>query len=140
MKHAILFLFFLRISVCVKAQIIIGKVLDARTHEPLPYASVSIKNTSIGTLTREDGSFEIKVTNKDIELIFSSIGYFPKVLKSKNTKEVYLDEKDNSLNEVVVFSINPANRIIESAVRNKPFNDPEQLPSFQYEVYHKSIV
>ena len=140
MKKTLLFLYFLCFSVCIQAQIITGKVVDARTHDPLPFVSVSIKNTTKGTLTKEDGSFEITVQNKDTELIFSSIGYFPKVLKARSTKEVYLEEKDNSLNEVVVFSINPANQIIESAVRNKPINDPEQKPSFRYEVYHKSIV
>jgi Family of unknown function (DUF5686)/CarboxypepD_reg-like domain len=140
MKQALLFLYFISFSVCVQAQIITGRVMDARTHEALPFVSISIKNTTKGTLSKEDGSFEIDVPNKDTELIFSSIGYFSKVLKARNSKDVYLEEKESSLNEVVVFSINPANRIIESAVRNKVFNDPEKHTSFRYEVYHKSIV
>ncbi|MCU0470971.1 MAG: DUF5686 and carboxypeptidase regulatory-like domain-containing protein, partial [Arcicella sp.] len=140
MKQALLFLYCLIFSIGTDAQIITGKVMNATTHEPLPFASVSIKNTTKGTLTKEDGSFTITVQGKDTELIFSSMGYISKVLKSRDVGEVYLEEKSNSLKEVVIFSVNPANRIIELAVQNKPLNDPEQRPSFRYEVYHKSIV
>jgi hypothetical protein len=140
MKHFILPLLFFGISLGLKAQIISGQIFDARSKEPLPFVSVTIKNTTKGTSSREDGSFSITVPSRDTELIFSSLGYFPKVLKASKVGEVYLEEKDNQLNEITVHYINPAHRIIDAAIKNKPFNDPEQLPSFRYEVYHKSIV
>jgi hypothetical protein len=140
MKHFILPLLFFGISLGLKAQVISGQIFDARSKEPLPFVSVTIKNTTKGTSSREDGSFSITVPNRDTELIFSSLGYFPKVLKASKVGEVYLEEKDNQLNEITVHYINPAHRIIDAAIQNKPFNDPEQFPSFRYEVYHKSIV
>jgi Family of unknown function (DUF5686)/CarboxypepD_reg-like domain len=140
MKHFILPLLFFGISLGLKAQVISGQIFDARSKEPLPFVSVTIKNTTKGTSSREDGSFSITVPSRDTELIFSSLGYFPKVLKASKVGEVYLEEKDNQLNEITVHYINPAHRIIDAAIRNKPFNDPEQFPSFRYEVYHKSIV
>ena len=140
MKKFILLFIFLCTSIALQAQIITGQVYDARTKEPLPFVSISIKNTTKGIISKEDGSYSISVNNKDTELIFSSIGYFPKVIKASKASEVYLDEKENQLTGVTVHYINPAHRIIESAIKNKPFNDPENYPSFRYEVYHKSIV
>ncbi len=140
MKHYILLLLLFGISLGLKAQVISGQIFDARSKEPLPFVSVTIKNTTKGTSSREDGSFSINVPSRDTELIFSSLGYFPKVLKASKVSEVYLEEKDNQLSEITVHYINPAHRIIDAAIKNKPLNDPEQLPSFRYEVYHKSIV
>jgi Family of unknown function (DUF5686)/CarboxypepD_reg-like domain len=140
MKKLILLFILLNFSIGLKAQIISGQVFDARTREPLPFVSISIKNTTKGILSKEDGSFSINVQNKDTELIFSSIGYFSKVIKASKANIIYLDEKENQLTGVTVHYINPAHRIIESAIKNKPSNDPENYPSFKYEVYHKSIV
>jgi hypothetical protein len=140
MKQLILLFILFHISVSLQAQVISGQVFDARTKEPLPFVSISIKNTTKGILSKEDGSFSINVPYKDTELIFSSIGYFPKVLKASKASEVYLDEKENQLTGVTVHYINPAHRIIDAAIKNKPLNDPENYPSFKYEVYHKSIV
>lgn len=140
MKKLILLFILLQISIGIQSQVISGQVFDARTKEPLPFVSIFIKNTTKGILSKEDGSFSITVNNQDTELIFSSIGYFPKVMKASKASEVYLDEKENQLSGVTVHYINPAHRIIESAIKNKSFNDPENYPSFKYEVYHKSIV
>lgn len=140
MKKLILLFILLQISIGIQSQVISGQVFDARTKEPLPFVSIFIKNTTKGILSKEDGSFSITVNNQDTELIFSSIGYFPKVMKVSKASEVYLDEKENQLSGVTVHYINPAHRIIESAIKNKSFNDPENYPSFKYEVYHKSIV
>lgn len=140
MKKCILFILLLNVSVSLKAQIISGQVFDARTKELLPFVSITIKNTTKGVLSKEDGSFSLSVPNKDVELIFSSIGYFPKVLKASKANVVYLDEKENQLSGVTVYFINPAHRIIDAAIKNKSRNDPEQYSSFRYEVYHKSIV
>lgn len=140
MKQFILLFILSNISIGIQSQVISGQVFDARTKEPLPFVSISIKNTTKGILSNEDGSFTISVNNKDTELIFSSVGYFPKVIKASKVNIIYLDEKENQLTGVTVHYINPAHRIIDAAIKNKPFNDPENYPSFKYEVYHKSIV
>jgi len=53
-----------------------GQVLDLQTKQPLPYASVSIKGTSRGTTTNEQGFFSIpNLCLQEYDLVFSFIGY-----------------------------------------------------------------
>ncbi len=51
-----------------------GKVTDAATGEPVPFASVHAKGTMTGTNTDVDGQYSITVS-KNAVLVFSSIGY-----------------------------------------------------------------
>jgi len=56
--------------------VIIGRVLDSQTQEPLPFANVFINHTTIGTVTDEKGFF--KLTQLPLgfsEVIFSFVGY-----------------------------------------------------------------
>lgn len=56
--------------------IVKGRVFDASTGETLPYASVQIKNTSIGVSANEEGYFKIsQLCIEEFDLIISSIGY-----------------------------------------------------------------
>ena len=69
-----LVLFFLFSFQLVSAQItVLGHVSD-ETGEPLAGASVSVKNSFIGTTTDSEGSFIIKNINSDAVLVFSFIG------------------------------------------------------------------
>jgi hypothetical protein len=122
-------------------QVVSGRVLDARTRTPLPFVAVAIKNSQKGTTTNEEGYFNLALPSQKAEILISNIGYQSQTLNACCVpNEILLEEKTNNLNEVVVRFINPAQRIIDGAIRNKRLNDPEQIPSFSYEVYHKSIV
>ena len=59
MVKGVLTLFlFLTISIPLSAQYILqGVVTDSLTKEPLPYASVRLKDTTEGTTTGSDGRF-----------------------------------------------------------------------------------
>jgi hypothetical protein len=97
MKQFILLFILIHISISLQAQVITGQVYDARTKEPLPFVSISIKNTTKGILSKENGSFSISINNRDTELIFSSIGYFPKVIKASKVSVIYwMKKKINS--------------------------------------------
>jgi hypothetical protein len=102
--------------------------------------SISIKNTAKGTMAKEDGTFSLSVSNTETELLFSAIGFFPQTVKAHSSEVVLLLEKDNQLGEIKVYWKNPAHRIVEAAIRNRIFNDPENLFSFRYEAYHKSTI
>ena len=55
---------------------IVGKVIDQTTKQPLAYANVVLKETTIGTVTGEDGAFEIlDLCEKEYDLEISYIGY-----------------------------------------------------------------
>ena len=42
------------------AQRLTGKILDASTGQPVPYASISVLNTTAGTTSNAEGEFELK--------------------------------------------------------------------------------
>lgn len=80
-----------------------GTILDVN-NEPLIGVSVTIKGTTKGTITDEDGKFQLDVPENDI-LIFSYIGYETQevAVKGKSVINLTLNENLNDLNEVVVI-------------------------------------
>ncbi len=65
------------------SQKINGKVIDAKSSEPLPGANVFINQTTIGTVTVGTGDFELSFNQEpgEYELVISFVGYLPLVTK-----------------------------------------------------------
>lgn len=84
-----------------------GKVLE-KDRSPLQFVNVFVNNTSIGTATKADGSFLLKVQKsvEKIELVVSFIGYntIKKLLapSEMNKSIIFLLEDSNMLNEVKI--------------------------------------
>lgn len=60
------------------AQVVLqGRVVDAESRTPVPFASIFITNTSIGTASDESGVFQLKLTDAESKekMVVSSIGY-----------------------------------------------------------------
>jgi CarboxypepD_reg-like domain len=51
-----------------------GKILDAATGQPVPYASVSVMNTTTGTTSNAEGEFELKAELPG-RLVISELGH-----------------------------------------------------------------
>lgn len=90
---------------------IIGHVIDKETKEHLPYVTVVIKGTTIGTATDATGHYFLKnLPEGKYTIDCRFMGYktqsFPVDIKSKKTLEINfeLEESSVSLNEVVVSS------------------------------------
>ncbi|MBE9462372.1 carboxypeptidase-like regulatory domain-containing protein [Dyadobacter subterraneus] len=84
MKHISLLIFFIFISGNILAQTgkISGRVIDAKTLEPLPFTNVYINNTTIGVTTDTSGKFTLpNLPLGSAEIVFSFIGYIPQQLK-----------------------------------------------------------
>ncbi|WP_250434016.1 carboxypeptidase-like regulatory domain-containing protein [Hanstruepera flava] len=86
-----------------------NSVLDAESFLPLESASVYVQNTTIGTITNEDGKFLLVVPNKHLKdtLVISSIGfksYKVPVNEFDNTFDVYLEPDVASLDEVLLVA------------------------------------
>ena len=64
-----------------------GKVTDAEKDKPLVGVTVSVKNTTIGTSTGSDGTYELTVPEMGEILVFSFIGMISEKLKSGNKKK-----------------------------------------------------
>ncbi len=76
--RAVLTLSFLLSAVAAISQnaSIEGRVLDAKTQEPLPFANVFINNTTVGVAADEKGNFFLKhVPAGQVELVISFVGY-----------------------------------------------------------------
>lgn len=70
--------FFLLIGVnCINAQqvSISGRIVDGSTKEALPFASIFINNSMQGTVSDENGQFELKVNDGFHEIVVSMVGY-----------------------------------------------------------------
>ncbi|MCH7409517.1 TonB-dependent receptor [Belliella sp. DSM 111904] len=104
-------------NVMAQHQTNMGGVVKNNKMEPLPFVSIKLKNTVIGTTTNEMGFFEIKgLKPGNYILIFSYVGYKSQerevVIGTHETYhpiEVILQEDGNQLTEVVVSDgkINP---------------------------------
>jgi len=54
-----------------------GKIVDDSNADALPFASVALKNSTIGTIADVNGYFEIKSTEGKHVFVFSFLGYLP---------------------------------------------------------------
>jgi hypothetical protein len=85
-----------------------GKIIDAKSGQPMAGASVFCQNTTIGTLSKTDGSFSMRLNNGGYDMIISFTGYetrnirINKDLKDKDSLVVELKEEDKSMEQVVV--------------------------------------
>lgn len=63
-------------SFCAEAQAIFkGTIVDIETEKPIPYASVFLANTTIGTSTDVEGKFSLYMPDGNYEVIIRILGY-----------------------------------------------------------------
>jgi hypothetical protein len=123
MKYIILFLSLIQISFAQTS--IKGTVIDKKTNEPIPFSSVGIIGKTMGTVSNENGYFELvlKEINETDSLKISAIGYQSKSYTVKQTKnftaeKIYLNESAILLNEVVI----KPSKTITKVLGNKNYN------------------
>ncbi|HEX5169073.1 MAG TPA: carboxypeptidase-like regulatory domain-containing protein [Cyclobacteriaceae bacterium] len=127
-------------SFCQTHLAIKGRVIDEITKSPLPYANISIKNTTLGTVTNDKGEFEFFVPPnfKNDTLLVSNIGY--KTFKDRisnliNALTIVLDEAPTILNEIIVSSEGPR-ELVEKALQAIPQIYPDS--PYLMEGFHRS--
>ena len=54
-----------------------GTIVDGNTNETIPGISILVEGTTIGTVTRTDGTFEFNLNAEKVNLLFSHISYKP---------------------------------------------------------------
>lgn len=119
-----------------------GIVQNKIDKEFIPFAAVSFKNTSIGTVTDYKGVFFIESKTNQDSLIISSLGYKTDtiVLKKGSFQEImiFMEPESYGIDEVVVLpGENPAHRILNKIIKNKSLNNPEKFDSYSFEQYTK---
>lgn len=123
-----------------------GTVVDTN-NQPVPYANVYFPNTTIGTITDEEGGFYIEDQISHKQLTISFLGYETNTISLKagaNYKTVItLNEVTSSLGEVVIVTgkqpkkNNPAIDILRKIWANKRKNGVKLFDQYQYEKYEK---
>ncbi len=86
------------------AKIIQGYVVDAEDGRALPGVNVTLKGSNVGTITDEEGNYQIAMDSLSEGLVFSYIGFESRevVPGSKNEVSVALEPDISELSEVVV--------------------------------------
>jgi hypothetical protein len=143
-KRIFIIIFLLLAGKTFSQYTVSGKVYDASTKEPVPFANIILKGTPAGASTDFDGNFSITTDKLSDSLIASYIG-FKRVsiaIKKGVTQTINIPffaiEGGITLTEITVKAgENPAFRIIRAALAHKKANNKDQLQAYQYEVYNK---
>ena len=122
--------------------VVTGKVTDAHSGDPIPFANLIFKGTTHGTTTDFEGNFTVKTPTKADSLVVSYMGYATRIKRVQpgvtQVINFQLEEEATSLQEVVVLAgENPAHEIMRNVVKNKSRNDKRQLSAYEYDTYTK---
>lgn len=121
-------LFFLSISITYAQDTLSGVLLDAQTLKPLSYGSIGIVNHHLGTISNENGRFNLILPEGNVydSVAFSYVGfatYSVPILKILNTDTVLLSPNVQNLEEFFVFSEIPnVKDILKNVLENKNQN------------------
>jgi len=144
LRNCVSVVLFFTSGVAAQEIVVQGKVTDASSGDPIPFATVQFKGTTVGITTDFDGNFILSATIKADSILVTSVGYKPRTKVVKPGKQVLnfqMEEEIKSLKEVVIAAgENPAFEILRSVVRNKSHNDKRNLSAYEYDVYTKTEI
>jgi hypothetical protein len=103
-----------------------GKITDNKL-EPLALVTIQIKGQSMGTMSKEDGSYQLELEEGTYDVVITMIGFKGQVINLVVNKDyvqnVILESDDNTTNlsEVVITSKikDRSDEIIHNVIRNK---------------------
>ena len=149
MKHKLLLLVILLSSAFVLAQTKVSGFVFDELNEPVAFASVIFKGSTIGTTSNENGKFYLESDENWDILEVSFLGY--EILTYNLPKRVnyelkfILKEEAAALDAVVIVtgkqskkaSENPAIRILKKIWERKRQNGLNQFKQYEYDQYEK---
>lgn len=112
------------------------KIIDQKSQQPIPFATVLSLNNKNGVSSDIDGYFLLN-NNFNNGLIISHINYQTIRIQKPYPAIVKLVLKENILSEITVNNVNPAIDIIKKVVLNRDINNPQKLHSFTHYAYSK---
>ncbi|PJJ52968.1 DUF5686 and carboxypeptidase-like regulatory domain-containing protein [Hymenobacter chitinivorans] len=145
MKHIYaLFALVLLVAFPCRAQrlVISGRITEAATGQPVPFASLFVPGTTIGMTSDAEGRYQLTLTQPIDTLAASALGF--KALKkpvgqqAQQTLNFALGAGAVTLSEVVVRPTeNPAYVILRRVQAHKEQNDKRSLQAFEYDSYNR---
>lgn len=119
-----------------------GHIADP-SGEPLPFASVYIQNSTVGTTSNVEGDYQLSLGPGKYQVVFQYVGFETKVVEvtisqQSQKLDVVLEEEAVLLSTVVVRpeEEDPAYGIIRKAIAKRKFY-LDQVPAYRCEVYIK---
>ncbi len=138
------FFVFIQLFFALNAQtyVLSGRVSNPQK-EPLPFTTIYVKGTGIGTSCNENGLYSLKLKPGKYEIVFHLIGYSKHTATVQiNTDQVYpviLIEEGVSLREIEVnANENPADIIIRKAIKKRSYH-LKQVGDFSCNTYIKGL-
>ncbi len=109
-KRDFIILLFLTSAFCFSQQddFIFGQLVDSTQNEPIPFASIRIKEKALGVITNIDGTFKIPLRYNEMGevLEISCLGY--------ETKEMNIQDLDDGQSNIIILK--PSALELEGAV------------------------
>ena len=105
----------------LKYRFVSGKIVNAKNGKAIPFASIGILNTTIGTVANSNGFFSLKFKNNynDSTFFISNLSYNTKYIKvynlKKNENVFGLIENIVSIQEVIIKAHDPE-KLIQKAI------------------------
>ncbi|TDH23346.1 carboxypeptidase-like regulatory domain-containing protein [Segetibacter sp. 3557_3] len=136
-------LFFIPGSLFSQRKTIAGSVRDQQSDEPIPFASVQLKNATAGSLTDSLGKFVFSYSSTGGDtLLVTSVGYNPLAVvlpkyQDSTSIEIKLAVAQVGKEAVVKVKFNRALWLWNRIIKNKYKFDPAQFENFSYEIYNK---
>lgn len=142
----LLFLFTIPIRLLAQSgNYIVGKIINSKTQEPVPFATIVLKQNKLGVFANADGDFRILIDSRfnSDSLVVTGIGIkrtglLFNNLDKKKINLIRVTPITYSLAEVKVVSSRrklSAEAVIRRAIRNIPHNYP--VNSFNYISYYR---
>lgn len=124
-----------------KAEYITGVIIDSESDEPLPFATIGLKNTGKGTVTNASGEFGLKILPEWSEdtLMISYLGYLGREIPVEKTLgnnfTIRMRREFISIPEIIIRTQVPQEIIYKatSAISRNYGNTPAFLTGFYRE-------
>jgi len=136
--------FLIALGFTVSAQVSIsGKITDERSN-PIPFATIYIKNTTQGTSANIEGEYSLQLKPGQYTVLYRAVGYKPETrlldVKTSTTAHIKLSTETYELQNVTITSSgeDPAYAIIRKAVKKRK-TYLNEVKAYTCEVYIKGL-
>lgn len=134
-------LWLLPITATAQTIVVKGKIIDATTQQPLPYANVGVAGTNLGTSANADGVFRLVLSGSRLPAMLnvSYLGYGvgrQRVTGQIESLRIALQPTDKNLREVVVMPDSSLRVLLRKAynrISDNYSNKPSRLTFFYRE-------
>src|ERR1700761_3093621 len=144
MKQILSFLIFLFAGSDLFAQLTVGGKIKDEKAKPVPFASVYVKNTTIGTSANSEGEYTLQLKPGQYEVLYKAVGYRQESrkldVKTNQVINVSLTTETYFLKDVTILAggEDPAYAIIRKAIK-KSRTYLNEVKAYTCEVYIKGL-